>query len=172
MDEDIEIDVDSIIGDRTPEPVEKAESLTVPLDPGKEVVLNVDVESPPPPKKGEDTPVSLKNRLELWEGHCRDLFVDLKTATFHADENDMYLEMDTSYYPKRLYFKSSDTDKKDVKVIHAHKQFCKLLGVPHSFFAKNRPTLKENIVRTWKSGQEDAKKTQVTVRIRRVRMTP
>ena len=117
---------------------------------------------------GEDTD-TLIERLKGWNKSCRDLFIDIKNITFHADDEDMYLCFeDKSVYANDIYFKKDPENPKDPKVLHASKQFCKALGVPHGFFMKNRPTLKCNFVKTWQAGLNSDKpeKNQYIARIR------
>lgn len=111
---------------------------------------------------------NLYNRLSMWHGNCRDLLVDLRTVSYEISEEDTYLEFhDKSFYESRLYFKVDPQNPKDAKVIHATKQLCKVIGVPYSFFASCRPSLKKNVFRTWLSGLgDDVKKSQNVLKIR------
>ena len=110
----------------------------------------------------------LRRRLEGWTRNCRDLLLDLRVMDFSADDEDMSLTaQEVAYYNRPLYFKADPQNPRDPKIILAQKQFCKFFGVPHSFFMKNRPTLKMNIVQTWQAGlnaEED--KAQCIARIR------
>lgn len=108
---------------------------------------------------------ALKNRIGLWNKNCRDLLIPLTSIEFECDEEEMKIVLDEDYYDKPLFFKVDPTNPKDPKVLHAHKQFCKMIGVPYSFFAANRPSLKNNIVRTWQSSLE-ADKANCVARIR------
>jgi len=95
----------------------------------------------------------LRNRLYAHNENCRDLFVDMTALNYVATADDSYVEfMDKAFYGKKLYFKVDPQNPRDPKVIIASKQFCKLIGIPYSFFAANRPSLKMNIVKTWQSG--------------------
>jgi len=105
------------------------------------------------PKTMAEDAISLAGRLETWNGSCRDLFLDLRTITFTATDEDMFIECnDKDYYPKPLYFKTDPQKPKDPKTVQAQKQFCKQIGIPHSFFMNNRPQLKMDIVKTWQAG--------------------
>jgi hypothetical protein len=112
----------------------------------------------------------LKGTLRSHTRNCRNLFVDLRSVDFKANDQDMYLTFkDKDFFSKTLYFKHDPDDAKNPKNLHAQKQFCKFLGVPHSFFKDNRPSLKENIVRTWQAGlnaEDKPKKYQCVARIR------
>ena len=110
----------------------------------------------------------LCGRLKMWHENCRDLLVDLRTVNYEISEDDTYIEFkDESYYGQRLYFKVDLQNPKDVKVIHATKQLCKIIGIPYAFFAANRPSLKKNIIRTWQAGlADDTKKAQNVFKIR------
>jgi hypothetical protein len=110
----------------------------------------------------------LCGRLKMWHENCRDLLVDLRTVTYDITDEDTFIEFrDKDYYGSRLYFKVDPEDPKNPKVIHATKQLCKIIGIPYTFFASNRPSLKKNIVRTWQSGlADDVKKAQNVFKIR------
>jgi hypothetical protein len=109
----------------------------------------------------------LCGRLKMWHENCRDLLVDLRTVTYDITDEDTFIEFrDKDYYGSRLYFKVDPEDPKNPKVIHATKQLCKIIGIPYTFFASNRPSLKKNIVRTWQSGLADDKKAQNVFKIR------
>jgi len=87
-------------------------------------------------------------RLEHWNKSCRDVFIDLRTVKFGADDEDMYLDFeDKSIYAKRIYFKHNPDDPKDSRILHPQKQFCKILGVPHKYFMDSRPSMKKNMVK-------------------------
>lgn len=117
-------------------------------------------------KEAED----LKSTLSVWNKNCRNLFIDLRAVDFKATDDDMFLTFkEKAFYDKPLYFKNDPDDAKNPKLLHSQKQFCKFLGVPHTFFKNNRPSLRENIVRTWQSGlnaEEKPKKYQCVARIR------
>jgi hypothetical protein len=110
----------------------------------------------------------LCGRLKTWHENCRDLLVDLRTVNYEITEDDTYIEFkDKNYYEQRLYFKVDLQNPKDAKVVHATKQLCKIIGIPYTFFAANRPSLKKNIVRTWQAGLvDDVKKSQNVFKIR------
>lgn len=110
----------------------------------------------------------LHGRLKMWHERCRDLLVDLRVISYEISEDDTYIEFnDKSYYEPRLYFKTDPQNPKDAKIIHATKQLCKIIGIPYTFFASCRPTLKKNVLRTWQSGLgDDVKKAQNVLKIR------
>jgi len=107
-------------------------------------------------------------RLRMWHENCKNLLIDLRTISYYASAEDSYVEFnDKQYYSDRLYFKIDPENPKDAKTIHATKQLCKIIGIPFSFFASCRPTLKMNVIRTWQAGlAEDTKKAQNNVSIR------
>jgi len=122
------------------------------------------ISSQPLPSEISTTPKNeieaLKGRLFGWNENCRDLFVDLRMVDYCCTPEDSYIAFrDKNVYDRRLYFKVDPQNPRDPKVIHAERQFCKLLGIPHGFFMSNRPTLKMNIVKTWQSGlgEKDSK---------------
>jgi len=110
----------------------------------------------------------LCGRLEMWHKRCVDLLVDLRTINYTIVDEDTYIEFhDKNYYSNRLYFKVDPDNPKDEKVIHATKQLCKIIGIPYTFFATCRPTLKMNIFKTWQAGlADDVKKAQNILKIR------
>lgn len=105
------------------------------------------------PKTMAEDAVALAGRLETWNGSCRDLFLDLRAVSFTATDEEMFIECnDKKYFSKPLYFKVDPQKPKDKKIIQAQKQFCKIIGIPHSFFMNNRPQLRMDIVKTWQAG--------------------
>lgn len=119
-------------------------------------------------KEQAEDAIALVTRLETWNKSCRDLFLDLRTVTFTATEEKMFLEcQDKNYFNKPLYFKTDPQKPRDPKILNAQKQFCKYIGIPHSFFMNNRPQLKMDIVKTWQAGLgADDKKGHCIARIR------
>lgn len=120
----------------------------------------------PMPDSGEDGE-ALVRRLAEWSSGGRDMFVDLRTVRFRSDDEGMWLEMPEGVVPRRLDFKRDPTSPKDPKIVHAQKQLCRLLGVPHSFFASNRPAMRESIVKSMQAGLDaDEKKGRSVARVR------
>ena len=115
---------------------------------------------------GEDVG-ALVRRLTEWSSGGRDMFVDLRTARFRSDDGGMWLELPEGFLPRRIDFKRDPTNPQDVRIIHAQKQFCKLLGMPHTFFSSNRPAMRESLVKSMQAGLEaDDKKGRCVARIR------
>lgn len=84
---------------------------------------------------------------------CVDSIVDFSSVTFHTSDTAMWLGLsDGSFSRPDLHFRVHPTNPSDKIAIHAHKQFCKLVKVPYSFFVQNRPHMRETLVRTWLSG--------------------
>lgn len=110
----------------------------------------------------------LIGRLKTWGSSCTTMFADLRTIDFVSTSEDSYIEFqDKTYCNKKLYFKSDPQDPKNAKVIHALKQFCKILGVPAKFFIDCRPQLRANMVKNWQmSLTENDKKAQVIIKLR------
>lgn len=109
----------------------------------------------------------LARRLTLWSEGCRDVFVDLRTVGFGSDDGGMYLTLPEGSSLRRLDFKRDPSNPKDPKIVHAQKQLCKMLGVPHTFFMSNRPIMRESIFKSWQSGLEtDDKKARCVARIK------
>ena len=72
------------------------------------------------PKAMAEDALTLALRLEGWNKSCRDLFLDLRTVTFTATEEEMFIECnDKEYYSKPLYFKADPQKPKDPKIVHA-----------------------------------------------------
>ena len=181
--EDVDVSMEDVLGDsfneKNDDDGELHQEVITHLSGKKEppkkeppVVLKIDLDKKPEEKKDPKTQaedaVALGGRLEMWNKSCRDLFLDLRTVTFTATEEEMFLEcQDKSYYDKLLYFKTDPQKPRDPKILHAQKQFCKFVGIPHSFFMNNRPQLKMEIVKTWQAGLEaDDKKGRCIARIR------
>ena len=112
----------------------------------------------------------LISNMRFINKRSKNMLVDIRAVDFHASENDMYLTFkDPGFYDKPFYFKNDPDDANNPKIIHAQKQFCKIIGVPHSFFKNNRPPMKERMVSTWQislNAEEKPKKTQFIARVR------
>lgn len=87
----------------------------------------------------------LLEKLKFQVQGCEDRCVDLKTTEFTALNGELCLESGGEKY----YFKRDPKNPKDPKVVHAAKQFCKVIGVPYSFFAKNPDHMKRSLVEVW-----------------------
>ena len=155
----MEIDVNDLLGEDFFE--------ETPIIPSESEDIEIEEDAPDPVVETKDVE-ELYGRLRMWHDNCRDLFIDLRTVNYKIFEEDTFLEFrDKAYYEPRLYFKTDPQDPKNAKIIHATKQLCKIIGIPYSFFADCRPTLKENIFRTWQSGLADNdKKAQNVLKIR------
>jgi len=115
---------------------------------------------------GEDLN-TLEQRLANWSQGCRDVFVDLRSVKFCSDDGGMFLTLPDGSAIRRIDFKRDPSNPKDVKIVHAQKQFCRMLGVPHTFFTSNRPMMRESIVTSWQSGLEtDDKRSRCIARVR------
>jgi len=88
---------------------------------------------------------ALIGRLEDYRKGCEDKCIDLSTLKFEAKEGEMRLYNETRSY----YFKNDPKNPKDPRVVHAAKQFCTLMGMPHPFFAKNPEYMKNQLVSAW-----------------------
>lgn len=110
----------------------------------------------------------LIGQLASWSQGCRDIPVDLRKVVFRADDSGMWLELSIGDgSTRRLDFKRDPSNQKDPKITHAQKQFCRMLGVPHTFFMNNRPSIREALVRTWQSGLEtEDRRANCVARIR------
>jgi hypothetical protein len=64
---------------------------------------------------------------------------------FEIHENEMKLFNDFHNY----YFKNDPKNPRDARIIHAIKQFCGLMGLPYSFFAKNPEYMRRDMVSCW-----------------------
>jgi len=92
----------------------------------------------------------LSTLIERLQGHtksCEDKCLDLKVLKFEAKEGEMRLYLDGT--DRTYYFKSDPKNPRDPKIIHAAKQFCKIISVPYSFFAKNTESMKNQLVGCW-----------------------
>ena len=84
-------------------------------------------------------------KLKSHEEGCEDKFIDFKILKFDIKENEMKLYNDFQVY----YFKSDPKNPKDPRITHALTQFCKIMDVPYTFFAKNPEYMKRSIVDCW-----------------------
>jgi len=165
----METDIEEILGEdilsdralkqRISEDKTPSVDLDNPIDPGSDTGLK---------ESSSKDITDLCGRLSTWHTKCRDLLVDLRTITYEVVDEDTFIEFrDKNYYASRLYFKTDPQNPKDEKVIHATRQLCKIIGIPYTFFASCRPTLKMNIFKTWQSGlSDDIKKAQNILKIR------
>jgi hypothetical protein len=87
----------------------------------------------------------LIDRLKDLEHGCEDKFIDFKILKFDVHEGEMKLFNDFQTY----YFKNDPKNPKDSRITHAISQFCKFIGTPYSFFAKNPEKMKKDIVDCW-----------------------
>jgi len=110
--------------------------------------------------------VELKRRLQVTTETCKDEVFDLSAMRFGCTDDEMYLEYKAT--PDRFHFKMSANNPKDPKVIHAHKQFCKSIGVPFKFFQDNRPPVREEMANRWlKSLAPGEKKALFLAKVRK-----
>jgi len=93
---------------------------------------------------------------------CEDRCVDLRTVKFESKDGEAMLVGDAGTY----YFKSDPKNPKDPEVTHAAKQFCKLIGVPFSFYFKNPDGLRKQMVDCWLPTL-GAEKSLVLMKLRR-----
>ena len=88
---------------------------------------------------------TLIERLQGYEVGCEDKCLDLRGLQFEAKEGELRL-----YNPNHsYYFKSDPKNPRGPKIIHGARQFCKLMKVPYSFFAKNPEYMKNSMVSCW-----------------------
>jgi hypothetical protein len=111
---------------------------------------------------------ALIGRLQDHTKSCEDKCLDLKALKFEAKEGEMklFLAGADGTPMKSYYFKADPKNPRDPKIIHAVKQFCKILSVPHNFFAKNTDFMKNQIVGTWLSSLK-ADKSAVFAKLRK-----
>ena len=102
------------------------------------------------------TYAELESLLATTRAHsegCTDSVVDFSSVTFHTTDTTMWLGLrDGTFARPDLHFRVNPTNPSDKVAVHAHKQFCKLVKIPHSFFVQNRPGMRGTLVRTWLSG--------------------
>ena len=87
----------------------------------------------------------LIGRLQDYSKGCEDKCLDFQALKFEAKESEMRLYTDFRSY----YFKSDPKNPRHPKVIHAAKQFCKMIGTPYNFFIKNPEYMRNQIVGCW-----------------------
>jgi len=105
---------------------------------------------------------NLINRLKEMQKNCEDKCIDLQSLKFEAKESEMRLYDDNVNY----WFKNDPKNPNDPKIIHAAKQFTKLLGAPFSFFSKNPEHMKNQLVGCWLPTLKP-EKSQVLAKLRK-----
>lgn len=95
----------------------------------------------------------LIGRLQEYSKGCEDKCLDLQALQFEAKESELRLHTPVRSY----FFKSDPKNPRDPKIVHALKQFCKICGIPYSFFAKNPEQMKNQMVQTWLSSLKPEK---------------
>jgi len=88
---------------------------------------------------------SLIGRLKGYTEGCENKILDFQGLKFEAVEGEMRLYNEFHGY----YFKRDPKNPKDPKIVHAMKQFCTMMKVPHPFFIKNPDHMKNQIVSCW-----------------------
>jgi len=101
-------------------------------------------------------------RLKFYSEGCEDKCLDLQALKFGVDDTGTKLDAGFSTY----YFPTDPKNPKDPKVVHSAKQFCKLIGVPFSFFYKNPVYMKGYLVSCWLPSLKP-EKSQVLAKLRR-----
>lgn len=103
------------------------------------------------------------SKLEQQNKNNEDKCLDLKNLTFVSESGVSRLEdSDNLSY----YFKRDIKKPKNPKATHALRQYCKIIGVPFSFFHKNSSEMKNRIAMTWLNSLK-AEKSTVLVKLRR-----
>jgi len=87
----------------------------------------------------------LSHKLTEHSDGCEERCVDLRTVKYEAKDGEISLVGDSGTY----YFKNDPNNPKDPEVTHAAKQFCKLIGVPFSFYFKNPELIRKQLVDCW-----------------------
>jgi len=87
----------------------------------------------------------LLERLEEFSKGCEDKCLDMQSLKFESKESEMRLYTDAVSY----YFKTDPEKPKHPKVVHGTKQFCKIMGIPYSFFIKNPEYMRNQMVSCW-----------------------
>jgi hypothetical protein len=101
---------------------------------------------------------SLIEKLKSQSDGCEEKCIDLRNLKFEAKEGEVrFIDGVWSYY-----FKSDPKKPNDPKVVWAAKQFCKLAGIPFSFFHKNPEYMKSSMVDCWIPTLKPEKSTIMT----------
>lgn len=95
---------------------------------------------------------------------CEDKCLDMKNLTFVCEKGEMRLQSTEPF--TRYYFKRDPKNPRDPKITHAVRQYCKIIGVPFSFFQKNPEEMKNRMVITWLNSLKSEKAT-VLAKLRR-----
>jgi hypothetical protein len=90
---------------------------------------------------------NLVSRLKEQKKGCEEKALDMKGFKFNVSEQGEISLVDEISTP--YWFKQDPDKPKNPKVVHAMKQFCKLLGIPYSFFIKNPEAMKKNLTGCW-----------------------
>lgn len=106
--------------------------------------------------------VKLLEKLEAYQKGCLEKCLDMQSVKFEVKETEMRLFTDEVSY----FFKSDPEKPKHPKVVHGPKQFCKIMGIPYTFFAKNPEHMKNQLVSCWLPSLK-ADKTAVLAKLRK-----
>jgi hypothetical protein len=87
----------------------------------------------------------LIEKLTFLNEGCENECLDLKLLKYEIEDGEQYLTDEFKSY----FFKVDPQNPRDPKVILAIQQYCKLIGVPYNFFAKNPEQMKREIVECW-----------------------
>ena len=113
-----------------------------------------------------DDLTELIRRLSVSAENCTDIVTDLRTTKFQSTDDEMFL-VDSSI-GEPMHFKFDKNNPLDATATQAHRQFCKIIGVPFKFFTENRPAIRNQIVGSWISSLAPAEGEE-TLRIIKVR---
>ena len=110
----------------------------------------------------------LVRRMQASAEPCVSQAVDLTNFRFKNDEQAMWLEHVAGQAGfEKLCFRRDPSKPKDQDINLAVTQFCKALKIPGPFFQKNRPQMRENLVRNWISALDpESPKAQFQLRLR------
>lgn len=87
----------------------------------------------------------LIDKLKDNDRGCETKCLDISQLHFDAADGEARLYNDYHSY----YFKKDTVNPRSPKVVHAAKQFCKMIGVPYSFFDKNPEHMKNKMIDCW-----------------------
>ena len=104
----------------------------------------------------------LVEKLKGYSEGCEEKCIDLRMLRFEAREAETKLIDGLWSY----YFKSNPKKPNDPKVVWAAKQFCKMAGIPFSFFHKNPEYMKSHMVECWLPTLKP-EKSQILAKLRR-----
>jgi hypothetical protein len=93
---------------------------------------------------------------------CVNETLDIANMKFISSDEEMLLVLQNGT-DQKYHFKMNRADPRNADTVHAHKQFCKYVKVPYSFFRDNRPHFRDAIVNAWQDGMRMQEHTAMKI---------